>query len=119
EYTEQGDPTGEVLQLQGRQLEQGGIALGQSEAVAFFGQLARGTVVSHYNRQDHQIQLPCVPSPVGANADFEYVEAICVTHPDVLPEAGGDQVSSSELLIIKAEEPTVVWRQKLFLPTLT
>lgn len=119
EYTEQGDPTGEVLQLQGRQLEQGGIALGQSEAVAFFGQLAKGTVVSRRNHQDHQIQLPCVPSPVGTNTDSEYVGAICVTHPDTLPESGGDRVSSSELLIIKAEEPTIVWRQKLFLPALT
>ncbi|MDP8991269.1 MAG: hypothetical protein M3N41_14460, partial [Acidobacteriota bacterium] len=119
EYTEQGDPTGEVLQLQGRQLEQGAIALGQSDAVAFFGQLAKGTIVSHRNHQDHQIQLPCVPSPVGANADPKYVEAICVTHPDVLPESGGDRVSSSELLIVKTEEPMVVWRQKLILSTLT
>ena len=113
EYTEQGEATGEILQLQGRQLEQGGVALGQLETLAFFGQLAKGTVVSHRNHQNRQLQLPCVPSPVGASIESEYVGAICVTHPDALPESGGDRVSSSELLLIKTEEPTVVWRQKL------
>ena len=119
EYTEQGDPTGEVLQLKGRQLEQGGIALGQLEAVAFFGQLAKGAIVSHRGHQDRQIQLPCVPSPLGMNADSEYVAAICVTHPDALPESGGDRVSSSELLVVKTEQPSVVWRQKWILSRIT
>ncbi len=119
EYTEQGEPTGEVLQLQGRQLEQGAVALGQSESLAFFGQLSKGTVVSHQYRQDRQLELPCVPSLVGSNADPEYAVAICVTHPDVLPESGGDRVSSSELLLIKARGPEVVWRQKLVMSSVT
>jgi hypothetical protein len=119
EYTEQGEPTGEVLQLQGRQLEQGAVALGQSESLAFFGQLSKGTVVSHQNHQDRQLELPCVPSLMGASTDSEYAGAICVTHPDVLPESDGDRVSSSELLLIKTTGPEVVWRQKLVMSSLT
>lgn len=116
EYTEDGDPTGEVVRLKGRLLEQGGVSLRKSQVLLFFGQLAKGTIVVHQDNKDRELELPCVPSPMG-NGDLDYVTAICVTHKDKLPEKGGDVVSSSELLLIKADGPTVAWHYQLMIPT--
>jgi hypothetical protein len=70
-------------------------------------------VVAYNDHQTTELKLPCVPHPYGTSPDPAYAGAICTTQRDILPEAGGDKIVTSEFLLLKAEGPTVLWRQKM------
>ena len=113
QYTEEGQPAGEVLTTEIHQLDVGAIALGSSGVIAFYAMVSRGAIASYINHRSQAIDLPCSPSPYGASNDHAYAGAICITQPGGLPEAGGDRVLTSEFLLIRTDGPQVVWRQKM------
>jgi hypothetical protein len=113
EYDEEGQPTGEVLATDIHQLDVGAIALGPSSVIAFYAMVSKGAVASYINHRSQAIDLPCSPRPYGASKDHAYAGAICITHPGGLPEAGGDRVLTSDFLLIRADGPHVIWRQKM------
>jgi hypothetical protein len=57
--------------------------------------------------------LQCAPHPYGTSTDPAYAGAICTTQRDILPEAGGDKIMTSEFLLLKTDGPTVVWRHPM------
>lgn len=113
QYNEEGQPTGEELTTDIHQLDVGATTLGQSGVIAFFAMVSRGAVASYVNKKSQALDLPCSPRPYGASNDHAYAGAICITQPGGLPEAGGDRVLTSDFLLIRADSPQVVWRQKM------
>jgi hypothetical protein len=113
QFNEKGEPTGEELNTDVHQLDQGAIALGQSGVMAFYAMVSRGAVASYTNQKSRVLDLPCSPRPYGASSDHAYAGAICITQPDRLPEAGGLRVLTSDFLLIRVAGPQVVWRQAM------
>jgi hypothetical protein len=112
EYTESGQKTGQEF-THHNALGEGAVAIGESRLLAFFGKYADGSVVAYNDHQTTELKLQCVPHPYGTSPNPAYAGAICTTQRDILPEAGGDKIVTSEFLLLKAEGPTVVWRQKM------
>lgn len=113
QFNEQGQPTGEELKTDVHQLDQGAIALGQSDVMAFYAMVSRGAIASYTNHKSRVLEVPCSPRPYGVSNDHAYAGAICITQPDRLPEAGGLGVLTSNFLLIRVDGPQVVWRQKM------
>jgi hypothetical protein len=113
QFNEDGQPAGEELVTDIHQLDVGAIALGQSGVMAFYAMVSRGAVASYTDHKSHALELPCSPRPYGVSNDHAYAGAICITQPGGLPEAGGDRVLTSDFLLIRADGPQVVWRQKM------
>ena len=113
QFTEEGQPTGEELTADVRQVDQGAIALGESGVLAFYAMVSKGALASHTDHKSQVLELPCSPRPYGLSNDHAYAGAICITQPDRLLEAGGLQVLTSEFLLIRTDGPRIVWRQKM------
>jgi hypothetical protein len=112
QYTESGQRTGQELTHRNA-LSEGAVALEETKLLAFYGRYADGSVVSYNDHQTTELKLQCSPHPYGISADPAYAGAICTTQRDILPEAGGDKIITSEFLLLKAGGPTVVWRQQM------
>jgi hypothetical protein len=113
QYNEGGQPTGEELTTDIHQLDVGAASLGQSGVIAFYAMVSRGAVASYIAGKSRALNVPCSPRPYGVSNDHAYAGAICITQPSGLPEAGGDRVLTSDFLLIQADGPRVVWRQKM------
>jgi hypothetical protein len=112
QYTEAGQLTGQELEHENA-ISEGAIPLGETRLLAFYGRYADGSVISYADGNERELKLQCAPHPYGTSTDPAYAGAICTTQRDILPEAGGDKIMTSEFLLLKVEEPTVVWRQKM------
>jgi hypothetical protein len=112
QYTESGQETGQELHYRGG-TPAGGIAVQDKGLLAFFGQIAEGEVISYNDHHSSELKLKCAPTPYGASRDPEYAGAICTTQRDVLPEAGGDKIVTSEFLLLKTDGAAVVWSHKM------
>lgn len=112
QYTESGDKTGQELAHHNATGE-GVVPLGDAKLLAFYGRYADGSVISYADRHERELKLQCSPHPYGTSTDPAYAGAICTTQRDILPEAGGDKIMTSEFLLLKADGPTIVWRQKM------
>lgn len=112
QYTEAGQKTGQELEHRNG-LSEGAIALGDERLLAFYGKYADGSVVSYDDHRSVELKLPCSPHPYGMSNDPGYAGTICTTQRDILPEAGGDRIVTSEFLLLRTDGPTVVWRQKM------
>jgi hypothetical protein len=109
EYTESGEKTGQVLKRQ-NSVSNGAVALGDGKLVAFFGNMiAKGSVVSYADHREEELELPCAAHQYGHSSDPAYLGGICTTEKDVLPEAVGRKLLSSQFLLIKADGPKIVW----------
>jgi len=113
QYNEEGQPTGEELMTDIHQLDVGAASLGQSSVIAFYAMVSRGAVASYIAGKSRALDVPCSPRPYGVSNDHAYAGAICITQPGGLPEAGGDRVLTSNFLLVQADGPLVVWRQKM------
>jgi hypothetical protein len=111
QYTESGQMTGQELE-HGNAISQGAIPLGGTKLLAFYGAYADGSVVSYADHRSAELKLKCVPHPYGTSTDPAYAGGICTTQRDILPEAGGDKIVTSELLLLKSE-PKVAWRHPM------
>jgi hypothetical protein len=112
QYTEAGQLTGQEFEHE-RAISQGAVSLGGSKLLAFYGNYADGSVVSYADHRSPELKLQCVPHPYGASTDPAYAGAICTTQRDILPEAGGDKIMTSEFLLLKTDGPTIVWRHPM------
>jgi hypothetical protein len=112
QYTEAGQLTGQTLEHLNA-ISEGAIPHGETRLLAFYGKYADGSVVGYDDHRSTELKLQCSPHPYGISNDPEYAGAICTTQRDILPEAGGDKIITSEFLLLKAGGPTVVWRQKM------
>jgi hypothetical protein len=112
QYTEAGQLTGQELEHENA-ISEGAVPLGETRLLAFYGRYADGSVISYADRHERELKLQCAPHPYGTSTDLAYAGAICTTQRDILPEAGGDKIVTSEFLLLKAEGPTMVWRQKM------
>jgi hypothetical protein len=112
QYAEAGQLTGQELEHENA-ISEGAIPLGETRLLAFYGRYADGSVISYADRHERELKLRCAPHPYGTSTDPAYAGAICTTQRDILPEAGGDKIMTSEFLLLKVEGPTVVWRQKM------
>jgi hypothetical protein len=113
EYSEAGKSTGQGLSHRNG-LPYGAVALGEGKLLAFYGNLtAKGTVISYSDHHTAELNLECLPHPYGNSDDPEYAGTICATSPDREPENGGNQILSSEFLLLRTREPSVLWRQKM------
>lgn len=112
QYTESGQMTGQELEY-GNAISQGAISLGGTKLLAFYGAYAAGSVVSYADHRSSVLKLKCVPHPYGTSTDRAYAGGICTTQRDILPEAGGDKIVTSEFLLLKSEEPKVAWRHAM------
>lgn len=112
QYTESGQKTGQEL-THHNALGEGAVPLGDAKLLAFYGRYADGSVVNYSDHRSSELKLQCAPHPYGTSPDPAYAGAICTTQRDILPEAGGDKIVTSEFLLLKTEGPTVVWRQKM------
>lgn len=112
QYTEAGQLTGQELEHENA-ISEGAIPLGETRLLAFYGRYADGSVISYADGNERELKLQCAPHPYGTSTDPAYAGAICTTQRDILPEAGGDKIMTSEFLLLKVEGPTVVWRQKM------
>ncbi len=113
EYSEDGHPTDQMVDYQGQGIARGATALENSDLLAFYGKLADGTVVSYKDHRSTELKLQCAPRPYGISNDAGYAGAICTTQRDVLPEAGGDKIVTSEFLVIRTDGPTIMWRRTM------
>jgi hypothetical protein len=113
QYTESGEKTGqELTHRQG--VSNGAIALGDGKLVAFYGNMiAKGSVVSYADHREEELELPCAAHQYGRSSDPAYVGGICTTEKDVLPEAWGNKVLSSQFLLIKADGPKITWHHDM------
>ncbi len=113
EYTESGEKTGNVLtHRQG--VSNGAVALGDGKLVAFYGNMiAKGAVVSYADHREEELELPCAAHKYGRSCDPAYVGGLCTTEKDVLPEAWGNKVLSSQFMLIKADGPKIVWHHDM------
>lgn len=106
EYTESGEKTGNVLSHR-QGVSNGAVSLGDGKLFAFYGNMiAKGAVVSYADHHKEELQLPCVAHQYGRSSDPAYVGGICTTQKDVLPEAWGKKLLSSQFILIKADDPT-------------
>lgn len=112
QYTESGQKTGQEL-THHNALGEGAVPLGDAKLLAFYGKYADGSVINYANHRSSELKLQCVPHPYGTSSGPAFAGAICTTQRDILPEAGGDKIVTSEFLLLKAEGPTVAWRQKM------
>ena len=112
QYTEAGQTTGQELEHENA-ISQGAIPLGQTKLLAFYGASADGTVVSYVDHRTLELKLNCVPHPYGKSTDPAYAGGICTTQRDILPEAGGDKIVTSEFLLLKADGPTAAWQHPM------
>ena len=112
QYTEAGKTTGQELEHENA-ISQGAIPLGGTKLLAFYGSYADGSVVSYADHRSSELKLKCVPHPYGTSTDPAYAGAICTTQRDILPEAGGDKIVTSEFLLLKSDEPKVAWRHPM------
>jgi hypothetical protein len=104
--------TGQELEHE-NELNEGAIPLGGAKLLASYGKYADGSVVSHTDHRSMELKLQCVPHPYGTSTDPAYAGAICTTQRDILPEAGGDKIVTSEFLLLKTEGPTIAWRHPM------
>lgn len=113
QYTESGEKTGNVLtHRQG--VSNGAIGLGDGKLVAFYGNMiAKGSVVSYAAHHEEELELPCAAHLYGRGSDPAYVGGICTTEKDVLPEAWGKKLLSSQFMLIKADGPKIVWHHDM------
>jgi hypothetical protein len=113
EYTESGEKTGNVLtHRQG--VSNGAVALGDGKLVAFYGNMiAKGSVVSYADHHEEELELPCAAHQYGRSSDPAYVGGICTTEKDVLPEAWGKKLLSSQFMLMKADGPKIVWHHDM------
>lgn len=113
EYMESGVATGEQTEYR-RTISNGAVALGAGRLLMFSGNMiAKGTVLSYNDHRTGELNLDCVPRPYGVSSDPAYAGAICTTQRDILPEAGGDKIVTSEFVLLKADGPTVAWRHRM------
>jgi hypothetical protein len=112
QYTEAGQMTGQELKHENATSE-GAIPLGGAKLLGFYGKYAEGSVVSYADHRSSELKLQCVPHPYGTSTDPAYAGTICTTQRDILPEAGGDKIVTSEFLLLKADGPTIAWRHPM------
>ena len=112
QHTEAGQLTGQELEHDNA-ISEGAIPLGETRLLAFYGRYADGSVISYADRHERELKLQCAPHPYGTSTDPAYAGAICTTQRDILPEAGGDKIMTSEFLLLKTDGPTVVWRHPM------
>ena len=112
QYTESGEKTGQEL-AHHNALGEGVVPLGDAKLLAFYGRYADGSVISYADRHERELKLQCAPHPYGTSTDPAYTGAICTTQRDILPEAGGDKIMTSEFLLLKTDGPTIVWRHPM------
>lgn len=112
QYTEAGQLTGQTIEHE-KAISQGVIPLRGSKLLAFYGNYEDGSVVSYADHRSQELKLQCVPHPYGTSTDPAYAGAICTTQRDILPEAGGDKIITSEFLLLKADGPTLAWRHPM------
>lgn len=112
QYTEAGQMTGQELEYQNSP-SQGAIPLGKTKLLAFYGKYADGSVVSYADHRSSELKLQCAPHPYGTSTDPAYAGALCTTQRDILPEAGGDKIVTSEFLLLRSDEPKVAWRHRM------
>ena len=113
QYTEAGEKTGNVLRHQSG-MSNGAVALGDGKLVAFYGNMiAKGSVVSYADHREEELELPCAAHQYGRSSDSTYVGGICTTEKDVLPEAPGKKILSSQFILIKADGPKIAWHHDM------
>ena len=112
QHTEAGQLTGQELEHDNA-ISEGAIPLGETRLLAFYGRYADGSVISYADRHERELKLQCAPHPYGTSTDPAYAGAICTTQRDILPEAGGDKIMTSEFLLLKTDGPTIVWRHPM------
>lgn len=113
QYTETGQLTGQELEHENA-LNEGAIPLGKTNLLAFYGKYADGSVVGYADHRSSELKLQCVPHPYGTSTDPAYAGAICTTQRDILPEAGGDKIVTSEFLLLEVDGgPTIAWRHPM------
>jgi hypothetical protein len=113
EYSEEGKSTGQGLSHRNG-LPYGAVALGEGKLLAYYGNMtAKGIVISYSDHHTAEVNLGCLPHPYGSSNDPEYAGTICTISPDRAPENGGNQIMSSEFLLLGTREPSVIWRQKM------
>jgi hypothetical protein len=115
ESHEDGSPSGAELDfhfLHGA--DKGATVLGANKLLACYGDFsAQGAVAVYNNGRTGELELKCVPHRYSSGDVADYAGAICSTSPDREPEHGGDKILSSEFLLLKADGPTIVWRQPM------
>jgi hypothetical protein len=113
EYTEAGEKTGQML-MRHNSVSNGAVALGDGKLVAFFGNMiAKGSVISYVDHGEEELELPCAAHQYGHSSDPAYVGGICTTEKDVLPEAWGNKLLSSQFVLIKADGPKIAWHHDM------
>jgi hypothetical protein len=112
QYTEAGQPTGQEFEHTNAN-SRGAIPLGGTKLLAFFGNYADGSLVSYADHHPSELKLQCVPHPYGTSTDPAYAGAICTTEKDVLPEAWGKKLLSSQFMLIKADDPKIIWHHDM------
>lgn len=112
QHTEAGQLTGQELEHDNA-ISEGAIPLGETRLLAFYGRYADGSVISYSDLHERELKLQCAPHPYGTSTDPAYAGAICTTQRDILPEAGGDKIMTSEFLLLKTDGPTIVWRHPM------
>ena len=112
QYTESGKKTGQQL-THPNAFGEGAVPLGDTKLLAFYGRYADGSVINYADHRSSELKLQCVPHPYGTSIDPSYAGAICTTQRDILPEAGGDKIVTSEFLLLRVKGPTMVWRQNM------
>jgi hypothetical protein len=109
EFAESGQYTDE--EFAGPQGESyGAVTFGEGKLLAFFGRWDHGTAISYDNHQMNDLNLPCAPFQYGISNDPEFAGALCVVSRPTRQELWKE--TSSELLLLKTDDPSVVWREK-------
>lgn len=112
QYTESGQQTGLGFEHENA-ISSGAIPLGTKRLLAFYGRYADGSVIDYSGHGSSVLKLQCSPHPYQTSTDSIYTGAICTTQRDILPEAGGNKIVTSDFLLLKADGPTVVWRHPM------
>ena len=113
QYTEAGEKTGHRLTHE-QGSSNGAVALGDGKLVAFYGNMiANGSVVSYADQRKEELELPCAAYLYGHSSDPAYVVGICITEKDVLPEAWGKKLLSSQFILIKTDGPKIAWHHDM------
>jgi hypothetical protein len=113
EYTEEGRKDGQAVAHRNG-LSNGAVAIGSGKLIAFYGNMvAKGSIVSYADHNEHELKLACTAHQYGRSSDPSYTGGICAKQRDILPEAGGDKIVSSEFLLLKVNGPDVAWRQPI------
>jgi hypothetical protein len=113
EYTEAGQKTGQALAHRNG-LSNGAVALGDGRLLACYGNMiSKGAVVSYADHHEEELELPCAAHQYGRSGDQAYVGGICTTEKDVLPEARGKKILSSQFLLIKSDGPKIAWHHDM------